>query len=162
MRYYTKDGKRLYDLAPHSANLCVAAGPIGYWVSDLKVDSLPEGFRWVDDKEYRAITNGISLFVISVYKPYAKESDIPKDEWVVKYKCKSHRQAIIKYRKEYKELNTGGSWIGHTAIVDSMGHEMMVGFDSWNIYYTNRVISKTPTGIDYKVVSQECRVFHQI
>ena len=162
MRYYTKDGLRLYDLAPHSAELCVVAGPIGYWVSDLNVDSLPNGFRWVGDDEYRKVTSGFDLFVISVYSHYARERDIPKEDWVVKYRCKSRRQAILKYRKEYKELNTGSSWIGHTALVDSMGHEMMVGFDSWDIYYTNRIISKTPTGVIYKVVSEECCVFHQI
>ena len=162
MRYYTKDGLRLYDLAPHSAELCVVAGPIGYWVSDLKVDSLPDGFRWVGDDEYRKVTNGVILYVMSVYKPYGREKDIPKDEWIVKYKCKTIKSALARYRSEYRKVNYGKNWIGHTAIVDSMGHDMMVGYDSLDIYYTNRVISKTPTGVIYKVVSEECRVFHQI
>jgi hypothetical protein len=51
----TVEGLTIYDLDPLSAELWAIAGPAGHDPKTIDTDDLPEGFRWVDGKEWEEL-----------------------------------------------------------------------------------------------------------
>jgi|688.fasta_scaffold00823_9 hypothetical protein len=51
----TIDGLTIYDLAPQASRLWVVAGPAGHYVANIDEANLPEGFRWVTEKEWEEL-----------------------------------------------------------------------------------------------------------
>lgn len=48
----THDGKTVYDLEPQGGELMAVAGPAGVDPESIDPDAPPDGFRWVEDKEW--------------------------------------------------------------------------------------------------------------
>ena len=51
----TAQGLAVYDLAPLAADLWAVAGQAGVDPTTIDADSLPEGFRWVDESEWEVL-----------------------------------------------------------------------------------------------------------
>ena len=63
----TADGLAIYDLDPQAGELWAVAGPAGVDPRSIDPDSLPEGFRWVEDEEWGFI--GCGLRFVVEFKP---------------------------------------------------------------------------------------------
>lgn len=51
----TRDGLRVYDLAPQAAENWIVAGPDGVDPETIDAECLPAGFRWVHDVEWSTL-----------------------------------------------------------------------------------------------------------
>ena len=63
-----KEGTCWYDVAPQAGELWVVEGPLHYPINKIseavEQDSLPEGFRWIDD-EWQFFSDTVPL--VSIY-----------------------------------------------------------------------------------------------
>lgn len=55
--FTTLDGLTVYDLSPQASDLWAVAGPDGVDPQTIDPDSLPDGFRWVENSEWEALNN---------------------------------------------------------------------------------------------------------
>ena len=55
MSLWTLDGLKVYDIDPLASELWVVAGPSGWKITEIDPDDLPDGFRWVETKEWQEL-----------------------------------------------------------------------------------------------------------